>query len=219
MKSILVIGMGRFGRHLANKLVSLGNDVMIVDRDEKIINDMSNNFTEAYIADCTVESNIKSLGVNNFDICFVTIGDNFQASLEITSLLKEAGANYIISKATIDVQAKFLKKIGANEVIYPERDMAEKLAIKHNATKIFDYIELTNDYALFEIPVIPLWVNKSILEVDVRKVYHVNIVAIKKGEEIVSSPEAAYVFEADDHIILIGKQADVYKLTAKLNKK
>lgn len=219
MKSILVIGMGRFGRHLARKFVALGNDVMVVDKSEKIINELSKDFTEAYIADCTVESNIKSLGVGNFDLCFVTIGDSFQASLEITSLLKEAGANYIISKATIDVQAKFLKKIGANEVIYPERDMAEKLAIKHNATKIFDYIELTNDFAIFEVPVIPIWAGKSIVEIDVRKVYHVNIVAIKKGEELVSSPGADYIFEENDHIILIGKQSDVVKLTAKLKTK
>lgn len=218
MKSFLVIGMGRFGRHLANKLLDLGNDVMIVDRNEMIINEISSRFTEAYIADCTIEANIKSLGVNNFDICFVTIGDNFQSSLEITSLLKEADAQYIISKATTDVQAKFLMKIGANEVIYPEKDMAEKLAIKHNATKIFDYIELTNDYALYEIPVVPTWVNKSILEVDVRKVFHVNIVAIKKGEEIVSSPEPSYIFDDNDHIILIGKQSNVYKLNSKFKK-
>ena len=142
MKSLLVIGMGRFGKHLARKLMELGNDVMIIDKDESIINTLSASFTDAFVGDCTNPAVIHSLGINNFDICFVTIGDNFQSSLEITSLLKEAGAKYIVSKATVDMQAKFLKQIGADEVVYPEHDMAIRLAIKHNANNVFDYIEI-----------------------------------------------------------------------------
>lgn len=216
MKSILVIGMGRFGRHLANKLVSLGNDVLVVDKNEKIINDIASNFTDAYVGDCTNEVVVKSLDIKNFDICFVTIGDNFQSSLEITSLLKECGARYIVSKATIDMQAKFLTQIGADEVVYPEKDMAERLAIKHNANNVYDYIEIGDDYAIYETPILNDWINKSILEINVRKNYHINIVAIKKNDLLISSPGADYTFAQDDHIILIGKSEDVARLTAQI---
>lgn len=136
MKNILIIGIGRLGRHLAEKLTELNNSVMIVDKDENIINELAPRFTNAMIGDCTKEGVLRSLGVNNFDICFVTISDNFQSSLEITSLLKELGAKYVVSKANRDLQAKFLLRNGADEVVYPERDIAEKLAIRHNA-KIF----------------------------------------------------------------------------------
>jgi len=128
MKSILIIGIGAFGRHLTEKMVDLKNDVMIVDRNETIIDDMSTIVTDAHIGDCTKEEVLRSLGVSNFDICFVTIGDNFQSSLEITSLLKELGAKYVISKASRDIQAKFLLRNGADEVIYPDKDMAKKIS-------------------------------------------------------------------------------------------
>lgn len=213
MKSMLVIGMGRFGRHLATKLIELGNDVMVIDKDEKIINDIAGSFTDAYAGDCTNEKIIASLGINNFDVCFVTIGDNFQSSLEITSLLKEYGAKYIVSKATIDMQAKFLKQIGANEVVYPERDMAERLAIRLNANNVFDYIEITGDYAMYETPIVNDWIGRTILEINVRKNYKINIIAIKKGEAIVTSPAAEYVFEANDHIMFIATKADLKKLS------
>ncbi len=216
MKSILVIGMGRFGRHLANKLVELGNDVMIIDRNEDIINSLSSNFTDAFVGDCTNPAVIKSLGINNFDICFVTIGDNFQSSLEITSLLKEYGAKYIVSKATVDMQAKFLKQIGADEVVYPEHDMAIRLAIKHNATNVFDYIEIGQEYAIYEIPILEDWINKSIIDVNVRKKYNVNIVAIKNNGQLISSPGPDYIFNENDHIIVVAKSEDIDNITKKI---
>ena len=213
MKSILVIGMGRFGRHLAAKFQALGNDVMIVDKDMDIINSLSSKYTEAFCGDCTSSDVMDQLGINNFDICFVTIGDNFQSSLEITSLLKEHGAKYIISKATVDMQAKFLKQIGANEVVYPEKDMAENLAIKYNNNNVFDYIAINNDFAIYEIPVLKQWKGKSIVEVNVRRNYNINIVAIKKADLIIPSPGPSYLFEDDDHIIIIGEDKDVKRLT------
>lgn len=169
MKNILIIGIGRLGRHLAEKLTELNNSVMIVDKDENIINELAPRFTGAMIGDCTKEGVLRSLGVNNFDICFVTISDNFQSSLEITSLLKELGAKYVVSKANRDLQAKFLLRNGADEVVYPERDIAEKLAIRHNAKNIFDFVEVTDDFAIFEIPILKKWTGKSISEIDVRK--------------------------------------------------
>ena len=130
MKSILIIGMGKFGHHLCQNLAELGNEIMIVDQKEEVLEDLLPIVTSAKIGDCTNEEVLKSLGVANFDLCFVCIGTNFQSSLEITSLVKEMGARYVISKANRDIHAKFLLKNGADEVIYPDRDIAEKLAVR-----------------------------------------------------------------------------------------
>ncbi|MBE5816856.1 MAG: TrkA family potassium uptake protein [Clostridiales bacterium] len=216
MKSILVIGMGRFGRHLARKMQELKNDVMIVDRDADIIRELAYEFTDAQIGDCTSEAVLRSLGVSNFDICFVSIGENFQSSLEITSLLKELGAKKVVSKANKEIQAKFLLKNGADEVVYPEKEMAQKVAIKYNANNIFDYIELTSDFAIFEIPVPAGWLGKSLIDVDVRKKHRINILAIKNNEVLTQMPPAEYEFREGDHMVVIGKSSDVYKLTSKM---
>jgi trk system potassium uptake protein TrkA len=155
------------------------------------------------------------LGVNNFDICFVAVGDDFQSSLEITSLLKDLGAKCVVSKAKRDIQAKFLLKNGADEVFYPEREMAEKLAIRHSAKNIFEFIELTPEYAILEIPILDIWVGKSISSLNVRHKYHMNILAVKNGISVRPLPGADYIFKQDDHIIVVGKPTDVFKITAK----
>lgn len=152
MKSILIIGMGMLGQCLATRMQELGNDVMVIDRDEDKIQELSTVFPDALSGDCTNPAVLKSIGVNNFDYCFVAIGEDFYASLEITSILKEQGARCVISKAKRKRQADFLKKIGADEVFFPEKEIAEKLAVRYNATNIFDYIELTSDCSIFEIP-------------------------------------------------------------------
>ena len=214
MKSVLVIGMGRLGRRLAEKMSELGNDVMIADTSDKKINELASRFTDAYVADCTNANALKSFDVKHFDVCFVTIGDNFQSSLEITSLLKELGAKYVVSKSGSDIQSKFLLKNGADEVFYPERDIAEKLAIKHNARNVFDLIELSQEYAIFEIPVKKGWVGNSIQSLDIRKKYHVNVLAIK-NDNVINIPSPEYAFLENDHIIVLGKQNDVFKLNNK----
>ncbi len=213
MKSILVIGMGRLGRSFAIKMLQLGNDVMIVDMDEQVIDHLAPIFTDSQIGDCRQEGVLRSLGVNNFDICLVAIGENFQASLEITSLLKELGAPFVISKAKDDRQAKFLMMIGANEVVYPEREIAERLAMRYNAENIFDYIKLTSEYSLYEIPVVKSWVGKSILSLDIRQKYNVNIIGIKHNNSLRPMPSANYIFNQDDHVVVMGKSKDVFKLT------
>ncbi|MDD2968828.1 MAG: TrkA family potassium uptake protein [Lachnospiraceae bacterium] len=215
MKSILVIGMGRFGKHLARKMTELNNDVMIIDKEESIIEELAPNFTDAHIGDCTSETVLSTLGVRNFDICFVAIGNNFQSSLEITSLLKEFGAKYVVSKASRDIQAKFLLRNGADEVIYPEREMAEKLAIRLSAKSIFDFIELTPEYGIFEIPIREIWINKSIAQVDIRRKHHINILAIKTRNDLKPLPGSDYTFQRNDHIVVIGKPSDVFKLDEK----
>lgn len=206
--------MGRLGTRLAEKMQSLGNDVMIVDTDPKIVNELAPKFTEAYIGDCANVNVLKNFGIEHFDICFVTIGDNFQSSLEITSLLRELGAKYIVSKAGSDIQAKFLLRNGADEVVYPERDMGDKLAIKHNAVNIFDFIEISKEYAIYEIAVPSDWVGNSIQSLDIRKKHHINILAVK-NDNIIKIPSAEYVFAEKENIIVLGKQNDVFALTNK----
>ncbi|CDF00848.1 MAG: TrkA family potassium uptake protein [Ruminococcus sp.] len=216
MKSILVIGMGRFGRHLAKKMLDLGNDVMIVDKDSEIFEQLAEKFTDSYIGDCTNEGVIRSLGVKHFDLCFVTIGEDFQSSLVITSLLKRFDAKCVIAKANQNIQAELLLKIGADEVVYPEREIAEKLAVRYNARNIFDYIQLTSEYSIYEIPVLQSWIGKTIMEVDVRRKYRVNIIAVKKENSLNPLPGADYIFKPDEHIVVIGKATDVFKINAKL---
>ena len=179
MKSILIIGMGKFGKHLALKMQELKNEVMIVDKDAAVIEELAVNFTDAQIGDCTNENILKSLGINNFDICFVTMGGNFQSSLEVTSLLSDLGARYVVSEANRDIHAKFLLRNGADEVIYPEKDMAIKAAYKYSANNVFDFVEISPDYAIFEMPVPPVWVNRSIGTLNIRGKYHINILARK----------------------------------------
>lgn len=217
MKSILVIGMGRFGRHLSRKLASLGNEVMIVDREEERMSDLIPDVTNAQIGDCTKEEVLGSLGIRNFDICFVCIGNNFQSSLEITSLVKEMGAKYVISKANRDIHAKFLLRNGADEIVYPERFMAEKLAMRCNANHVFDYIELTEDYSIYEIPPLDMWLGRSIKELDFRKKYHISILATKEvGGEVKPLPPADHVFRKDEHLMVLGKREDVQKVLKRL---
>jgi trk system potassium uptake protein TrkA len=214
MKSILVIGMGRMGRHLASTMQDLGNEVMVIDKDPAVIESLSPVHTDANIGDCTNENVIRSLGVDNFDICFVAIGDDFQSSLVVTSLLKRYGAKLVVAKAKRDIQADLLKKIGADEVVYPEREIAEKLAIRYNSKNIFDFIKLTSEYSIYEIPIPSNWVEHSIAKLGVRQRFHVNIIAVKHDNDLTAAPGPDYLFKEGDHAIVIGKSAEVFRLAS-----
>ena len=216
MKSILIIGLGRFGQHLCKKMVELKNEVMVIDIKEENVEAMMPFVTNAQIGDCTKIEVLKSIGVNNFDICFVCIGTNFQSSLEITSLLKENGAKYVVSKANRDIQAKFLLRNGADEVIYPDRDIAEKVAVRHSANHVFDYIEVNDEYSIFEIPVATEWVGKTIKEVNFRAKYKISILGIKTGENTKLLPMADHEFDDKEHLMVIGRIEDVERLLKKL---
>lgn len=218
MKSILVIGLGRFGSHLCKNLVEEGNQVMIVDSVEEKLEELTPIVTSAKIGDCTNPKVLKSLGVDNFDIVFVCIGTNFQSSLEITSLVKELGAKYVISKATRDIHAKFLLKNGADEVIYPDRDVAERIATRCSADHVFDYIELTDDFGIYEISPMKEWVGKTIKEVNFRVKYHISILGTKKHHADVPAlnPPADHIFKADEHLMIIGEKKHVEDLLKKI---
>ncbi len=215
MKSVLIIGMSKLGRHLAEKTAELGNDVVIVDSDEKAVENMAGMFTDVVIGDCTSEALLSSLGVSNFDVCFVTVGENFQASIEITSILNDMGAEHIVAKASSERQAQVLKKVGANEVFFPEKMIANKLAVQYNANNIFDFVALSDEYAIFEIPVLDKWVGESLGNLDIRKRYHINIIAVKNKNILTPNLDLSYVFKAEDHIMVIGKNGDVFKLVSK----
>lgn len=212
MKTVLLIGLGRFGRHIAMELNELNHQVMAVDKDENKVNAVLPYVTNAQIGDSTSEEFLASIGVRNFDLCIVAIGDNFQSSLETASLLKELGAKKVIARAERDVQAKFLLRNGADEVVYPEKQMAVWTAIRYSSDHILDYIALGDDHAIFEIEVPGNWVGKTIGQLDVRKRYHVNIMAIKqqgKFSMTVITPDTA--LPADSSILVLGTQRDIQK--------
>ncbi len=217
MKSFLVIGLGRFGQHLCRRLAELGNEVMAVDIHEEKIHTVMQIATSVEIGDCTDEEVLDSLGVNNFDACFVCVSSNFQSSLVITDLLKEKGAKRVVSRAARDIQAKFLRRNGADDVVYPERGYAERLALRCSKTQVYDYVELADQVSIYEIAAISAWIGKSIREIDFRSKYKCSILAVKKGATTEAIPGADYVFEGDEHLMLFGKDDDMKKLMKFVN--
>ncbi len=211
MKSVLLIGLGRFGRHMAQKLRDLHHEVLAVDKNEQRIDAALSYVTSAQIGDGTSEKFIASLGVRNFDLCVVAIGDDFQSSLETTALLKEYGAPFVLSRATRDVHAKFLLRNGADDVIYPEKQMAFWAAVRYSSDHIFDYVELTPEYSIFETAVPPSWVGKTVVEMAVRQRYHINILATKRKGALEPLPGPAHQFQADETIFILGGNPDVQK--------
>lgn len=180
MKSVLVIGLGRFGRHIAMKLNELNHEVMAVDINEERVNSALPFVTNAQIGDSTNEDFLSSLGIRNFDVCIVTIGDNFQNSLETASLLKDLGAKKVIARASTGFQEKFLLRNGADEVVYPEKQLASWTAIRCTSNDILDYIELDGDYSIFEITIPDEWCGKTVVQLDIRKKYGINILGVRE---------------------------------------
>ena len=212
MKSILIIGLGRFGRHIARKLLERGNEVLAVDSQESRAEEALPYIGNIQIGDATNEVFLNSLGIPDFDVCIGAIGDDFQNSLETTSLLKELGAKVVISRASRDVHAKFLLRNGADRVIYPEQETAERLAVTCSADHIFDYIELTPDYSIYEISVPKGWIGKSILQLAVRTKYNISILATKEHGVVHPLPSAEYIFKESESLIVMGKNENVEKL-------
>lgn len=212
MKSILLVGLGRFGRHVAEKLYELNHQVMAVDWKEERVDSILPFVTNAQIGDSTNPDFLMSLGIRNFDFCIVAIGDNFQSSLETTSLLKELGAKMVVSRAASDVHAKFLLKNGADEIVYPERQLATWTAIRYSADHIFDYIELDDEHAIYEVQVPEDWVGKTVGELDVRKKYSLNIMALKEDGilNLAITPETGIT--ANQTMLVLGTIKQVQKV-------
>ena len=205
MKNILLIGLGRFGRHLAVELNELGHEVMAVDDEEDRVNEILPYVTNAQIGDSTNADFLKSLGIGNFDICFVTISANFENSLETTSLLKELGAKIVISRAERDIQKKFLLRNGADQVVYPERQVAKWASIRSTADHILDYMEIDASHAIFEAEVPEEWLGKTIGELDVRRKYNINIIAVKDKGGVNIALSTDTLLKQDATILVIGE--------------
>ncbi len=213
MKSILIIGLGRFGRHMAQKFLENGHEVMAIDLSEERADAAVGLIQQILIGDATEERFMESLGVRNFDLAVIAIGENFQTVLEITVLLKDLGCKYIVARATRDVHKKLLLRNGADYVVYAEREVAERLAIKFGADNIFDYIELTPEIGIYEIAVPQKWKGKSMVELSIRTKYHVSVMATKKQGKIFPLPHPTHVFEEDESIMVMGTMKDIGNIT------
>ena len=211
MKSILLIGLGRFGRHIAENLYELKHQVMAVDKKEDRVNAVLDFVTNAVIGDSTNEEFLKSLGVGNYDVCMVCIGDDFQSSLETTSLLKELGAKKVVSRAARDVHAKFLLRNGADEVVYPERQLAKWSAIRYTSDHIFDYVELGKEYSIFEIEIPNEWDGKTVSAIDIRGRFGINIMAIRRDGRLDINITPDMVLTAGCHMLVLGSNKNIEK--------
>lgn len=211
MKSILLIGLGRFGRHIAQKLNDLNHQVMAIDYNEERVNAVLDFVTNAQIGDSTSEEFLSSLGIRNFDACIVAIGDNFQNSLETASLLKELGAKKVIARAATDVQEKFLLRNGADEVVYPEKQLAAWTAIRCTSNHILDYIELDNNYSIFELSIPREWHGKTILQLDIRRKHGINILGIRENGKLNLNITPDIVMDNEKSVLVIGDEKSIHK--------
>lgn len=213
MKSILIIGLGRFGRHMAKKFLEQGDEVLAIEKVQERADDALAYVQDIQIGDSTNENYMSSIGINNFDLCIVAIGENFQSALETTVILKDLGARYILARATRDVHKKLLLRNGADYVVYAEREMAEQLAIKYGASNVFDYIGLSPEYSIYEIATPSQWVGKTIMEKNIRTKYKINILGTKRpGCEMNPMPDPNYRFHPEENLIIIGKNTDLKAL-------
>ena len=211
MKNVLLIGLGRFGRHMAQKLHDLNNQVLVIDMNERRVQDAMGYVTNAEIADATDPAVIASLGVRDFDLCVVTMGHDLQASLEITALLKKHGAPFVLARASRDAHVQFLLACGADKVIYPEKQMADWAAVRFGSDHIFDYIRLSSEHAIYETDIPDSWIGHTVVDLAVRQRYHINILAIRKNGQVQPLPGPGHQFSRDERIILLGGEKDVQR--------
>ena len=211
MRTVLLIGLGRFGRHVAQKLNDLGHPVMAVDSDEERVDAILPIVTNAQIGDSTDRGFLSSLGVRDFDVCIVAIGDDFQNSLETTDLLKELGARKVIARASRGVQEKFLRRCGADEVVYPEKQLAVWTAIRCTSEHILDYIGLDEDWSIFELSVPERWAGRSILQLDLRKKYGINVLGVRRAGKLDMGVGPDTVLDREGSVLVLGRQEMIRK--------
>ena len=211
MKSILLIGLGRFGRHVAEKLYELDHQVMAVDKQEDRVEAVMSYVTNAQIGDSTNMEFLETLGVSNFDVCIVAIASDFQSSLETTAYLKDLGAKMVVSRASRDVHARFLLRNGADEIVYPEKQVANWTAIRYSSEHIFDYVQLSDTHAIFEIEMPQTWVGKTIGQVDIRKKFNINIMALKRDGKLDMAIRPDTMLTDDATMLVLGESRDIQK--------
>lgn len=212
MKSFLIIGMGSLGNHLCEELSKNNCEIMLADIDPLKLETTYSEVVSARVCDCTKREVLESLGVEDFDVCFVCIEDYFQACLEITDLLKELGAKKVYSTANRKIEEKFLLKNGADRIIYPERDICRKIAGIECSQHVFDYINVADDYSIFEIEPLKKWLGKTVMELDFRNRYNLNIIAYKTDGKIVPFFNADYTFKENEHLLVLGNARELEKI-------
>ncbi len=212
MKSFLIIGMGALGRHLCAEFQKTDCELMVADHDPDMLEGYLPSVVAARVCDCTKKEVLKTFGVDEFDACFVCVEKHFQSCLEITDLLKELGAKRVYSAANRDVEEKFLLRIGADRIIYPERDVASRVAGLESAENIFDRIDLSEEYSIYEIEPLAEWIGKTVVELDFRNRYRINIVAVKRDDRVVPIVQGDYAFKEKEHLLVLGHRNDVLRL-------
>ena len=212
MKQFIVVGLGRFGSSVAKTLTDNGYDVLAIDQDHQIIQDISNSVTHAVEADATDEEALKTLGVRNFDVAIVSIGDNLHANILCTLILKELEVPYVIVKAQDNLHGKVLTKVGADRVVYPERDMGERIANNLISSNVLDYLEFAPNYSVVEIMASDTMIGKTLAELGFRNKYDVNVMAIKRGQSLNMTPGGNDKILEDDTLIVMGKNENLDKV-------
>lgn len=213
MKSILVIGMSRFAHHLCESLLEHNNQIMIVDKNEEKLELLAPLVTSALVADCTKENVVKSIGVADFDICFVCMGDDFQSNLEVTCLIKDMGAKKVVSLSRSSKHTKFLLRNGADEVIHPDKDVSERYAVACSNDNLFDYIELEGSYSIYEVAPLKEWIDKTLVQSNIRAKYNISIIGIKSGDGSLNiAPGADYIIKENDHLMVISNDKDIKRI-------
>lgn len=212
MKSFLIIGMGSLGHHICYEFIKNGCDVMVADISAEAMDDVLGDVASARVCDCTRREVLADFGVDEFDACFVCVGDNFQNCLEITDQLRELGAKKIYSSCDRGIEEKFLLRNGADHVIYPERDIARRIAGSESSQSVFDCINLTDDFAIYEIAPLDKWVGKTVRNIDFRNKYNLNIVAFKDGDKVMPLSRNDYIFKKEEHLLVLGHIEDVKKV-------
>lgn len=215
-KEFAVIGLGRFGGSICRALSEEGLEVMAIDTDEDKVNQFANVASHAVVGDTTDETVLKSLGIRNFDHVIVAIGDNIQASILTTLILKELGVKHITVKAQNDYHEKVLSKIGADRIVHPERDMGKRIAHKIISNNVLDYLELSDEHSIVEIVANERLHGNSIIDLDIRAKYGINIVAMKRNKDIIVSPQANEIIQKNDILIVIGADTDINRFEKRL---
>jgi len=209
MRSFVILGLGRFGQSVAKTLYSLGQEVLVIDENESLVQSISNHITYALIGNVTDENVLKEAGIKNFDVAIVSTGKNLESSILVTQILKEMGIKYIIAKAQDELHARVLTKLGADKVVFPEKDMGVRVAQNLVSTNIIDYIELSPDYTIVELNSPKNWEGKTLKNLNVRAKHGFNIIAVKNGSKINVAPTADYVFNSEDILVVIGSKSDI----------
>lgn len=214
-KQFVVFGLGRFGESVATALSEAGYEVMVVDKSQEKVQEISTIVTQAIQADATDLETLKALGIRNFDVAIVAIGTDIQSSIMTTLLLKELHIPYVVAKASTETHKKVLEKLGADRIISPEFDMGKRLANNLIAGNIIDYIQLSHDYSIMEIPILPEWCNQSIAQLNIRAQYDINIIAVERHKEIYVTPDSNYILEKDDLLVIVGNNKSIQELEEK----